>query len=151
MQEACLPLLAVVCALRTGSGALVARVARDTGTCQLWCCVKEGACIDTPYLQITEDCCSQSVSLYSSIPVCSRAAAIASRPPMRTSSLLVYARWKTYEALTIADIACAGTLLSGVQVEGCVRRVVSRSQCRQALIFRRIRWCEAYLWGRLLG
>ncbi len=30
----CIPLLAVVCPLRTGSGALVARVTRDTGECQ---------------------------------------------------------------------------------------------------------------------
>jgi hypothetical protein len=29
----CIPLLAVVCALRTGRGALVAGVARDTGIC----------------------------------------------------------------------------------------------------------------------
>lgn len=30
----CIPLLAVVCALRTGGGALVTGVARNTGTCQ---------------------------------------------------------------------------------------------------------------------
>jgi hypothetical protein len=47
----CIPLLAVVCALRTGRGALVTGVTRDTGSCQLVLLIQWGR-VDTPYLRL---------------------------------------------------------------------------------------------------
>jgi hypothetical protein len=48
----CIPLLAVVCPLRTGSGALVARVSWDTAECQLLWRRGETVSVDTPWLRL---------------------------------------------------------------------------------------------------